>query len=137
MPETAFNEHYENDDSFYRFPMLHSELHIMRKDVDSFKIDVSELKHEVASVKSDVSELKSNVRILQNSVSDLKSDIRVLHSEVNDIKSDVRTLDTRIDGIDRRIDDIHQSQNKWFMLLGFLITAVPVAIVIIQSFIHK
>ena len=137
MPEAAFNEHYEKDDSLYRLPMLHSEVHILRKDVDALKIDVSELKHEVASIKSDVSELKSNVRILQNSVSDLKSDIRVLHSEVNDIKSDVRTLDTRIDGTDRRIDDIHQSQNKWFMLLGFLITAVPVAIAIVQSFIHK
>ena len=127
MPEHAINEQY-NDDFSYRFPMLHSEVHILRKDVDALKNNVSELKHEVAAVKSEVTELKSDVRILQNNVSDLKSDIRDLHSEVNNLNGDVRTLGTRLDGMDRRIDDIHQSQNKWFMLLGFLIAAVPIAI---------
>ena len=43
----------------------------------------------------------------------------------------------RIDGVDKRIDDLHQSQNKWFTLLGLLITIVPIAIAIIQSILKK
>ena len=134
MPEAAFNEHHENDDSFYRFPMLHSEVHILRKDVDALKNDVADIKRDITILKSDVSELKHSVADFRLEQQNIKSDLRDTKTE---LKGDIHSLCMCIDGIDKRIDDIHQSQNKWFMLLGFLIAAVPVAIAIVQSFIHK
>ena len=43
----------------------------------------------------------------------------------------------RIDSVEKRIDDLHHSQNIWFAVLGFFAAAVPVAIAIIQHIIAK
>ena len=124
MPEVAYKDTYEQEEFTYRIPMLRSEINIVRRDVDTLKTDTAELKHDTSSMKSELTELKSNVRIIQNDVTSLKSDVRD--------KGEVRTLGAKIEGIDKRIDDLHESQTKWFTLLGLLITIVPIAIAIIQ-----
>lgn len=43
-------------------------------------------------------------------------------------------LDKRIDTMDKRIDDIRQTQNLWFSIFGIIATVVPIAVVVIQSF---
>lgn len=133
MPDVAYKDTYELDEPVYRIPMLHSDVNILRRDVDTLKTNVSELKHDSHSVTADITELKSNVRILQNDSSTLKTDVRDLRVEVSDLKGDVRTLGARLDSMDRRIDDLHESQTKWFTLLGLLVTIVPIAIAIVQK----
>ena len=61
----------------------------------------------------------------------MKSDIKELRTEM---QGNVKTLSTQILEVHKRIDDTRDSQNKWFMLLGFLVTAVPIVVAIVQRF---
>ena len=45
------------------------------------------------------------------------------------------TLTTAINGLDKRIDDMHQSQTLWFTVFGILVAVVPIAVAVVQSFI--
>ena len=137
MSEAAYKEVYDAEEIMYRVPILRSDVNVMRRDVDTLKSDVTELKRDLSFVKSDITELKQNTRILQNDVSELKSDVKDLRVEVSELKGEVKTLGARLDGMGRRIDDIHESHTKWFTLLGLLITIVPIAIAIIQSILKK
>ena len=134
MPEVAYKDVYEQEEMMYRVPMLRSEVNILSRDVDTLKNDVAEMKRDISSLKSDVTELKHDVRILQTDVAELKSDVKDLRVEVSSIKVEFRA---RMDGMDKRIDDIHASQNKWFTLMGLLIAIVPIAIAIVQSLMSK
>ena len=134
MPEVAYKEAYEQEEFMYRVPMLRSEVNILSRDVDTLKNDVAEMKRDISILKSDVTELKHDVRILQSDVAELKSGMNDLRVEVNSMKVEFRT---RMDGMDRRIDDIQASQNKWFTLLGLLVAAVPIAIAVVQSLVSK
>ena len=133
MPDTAYKDAYDTEEISYRMPIIRSEITIIRRDVDAIKSGLTELKHDSSSTQSDITELKSNSRVLQNDVTSLKSDVRDLRVEVSDLKGDVRTLGARLDSMDRRIDDIHESQSKWFTLIGLLVTIVPIAIAIVQK----
>ena len=42
-----------------------------------------------------------------------------------------------MDGMDKRLDDMNKAQNGWFMVLGLLVTAVPIAVAVIQYFIKN
>lgn len=137
MPEVAVKEGYEHDGLTYRMPMLRSEVNILRRDVDGLKSDVAEVKRDISVLKSDVSQLKQDVRILQNDVFELKSDVKELRVQASDMKGEIRAFGARLDGMEKRIDDMHESQTKWFTLLGLLVAAVPVAVAIIQSLITK
>ena len=137
MPETTYKETFPPEETSYRLPFIRSDVNILQRDVETIKADVTDIKHDMTALKSDVNELKSTVRVQQNDISELKSDVKNMRVEISDLKGEVRTLGTRLDGMDRRIDDIHNSQNKWFTLLGLLITIVPIAIAIIQSIIRK
>lgn len=53
-------------------------------------------------------------------------------ASINDVKGDVKALNARVDGIDERLDDLRESQNKWFTLFGILIILVPIAVEIIS-----
>ena len=137
MPDTAYKDTYDTEEFSYRMPIIRSEINIIRRDVDSLKSSLTELKHDNSSIQSDITELKSNSRVIQNDVTSLKSDVRDLRVEVSDLKGDVRTLGARLDSMDRRIDDLHESQSKWFTLIGLLVTIVPIAIAVIQHMVGK
>ena len=98
---------------------------------------MSDLKHDVTSIKSEISELKKDVRILQSDVSELKSDMKNVHSEISDLKGDMRVMNAKIENLDKRLDDVTKSQNGWFMVLGFLIAAVPIVVAVFQHFVGR
>ncbi|MBR2207220.1 MAG: hypothetical protein IJ859_00250 [Synergistaceae bacterium] len=85
-----------------------------------------------ASVDKDIADLKRDVGILKNDVTELKTALVETRAE---LKGDINTLSARADGIDKRLDDMNNSQNKWFMVLGFLVAAVPIAVAVVQNFI--
>ena len=128
---------YEFENMNYRMPMLRSEVNIVRHDIDTLRTDVSELKKDTNIIKSEISELKKDVRILQSDASELKSDLKNIHIEINDLKGDLKVINARIDNMDKRFDDFAKSQNGWFMTIGFLVAAVPIAIAIVQHFIGR
>lgn len=74
---------------------------------------------------SEVNIMRKDIDTLKNDVADLKQDINVLKSELRETKAELKG---DILALNMRIDDLHQSQNKWFTLLGLLITIVPIAI---------
>ncbi len=61
--------------------------------------------------------------------------MKIVHTEVNDLKGDIKVMNTKIESLDKRLDDATKSQNSWFMVLGFLAAAVPIAVAIVQHFV--
>lgn len=57
-----------------------------------------------------------------------------IRSEINELKGENRVITARLDSVEKRIDDMHASQSKWFTLFGVLITGVPIVIALIQHF---
>ncbi|MBQ9566273.1 MAG: apolipoprotein A1/A4/E family protein [Synergistaceae bacterium] len=53
----------------------------------------------------------------------------------------INAVDARVDGLEKqfnkRFDDMGQTQNKWFMLLGILVAVVPIAVALIQGAMAK
>ncbi|MBQ9566238.1 MAG: hypothetical protein IJU98_11695 [Synergistaceae bacterium] len=45
--------------------------------------------------------------------------------------------DVRMDGFEKRLDDMKHSQKIWFTLLSILVAVVPIAVALIQSSIAK
>ena len=43
------------------------------------------------------------------------------------------TLTVAFNSLDKRIDDVRQSQNLWFTVFGIIFAVVPIAVVIVQS----
>ena len=60
--------------------------------------------------------------------------IKVLQEQLNHA---VDTLTVAINRNDTRIEDMHQSQTKWFMLLGVLVAVIPIAFALLQGAITK
>ena len=90
-------------------------------------------------------ENERRLSLLENQVSELRKDNQVLNTEIREMRAEIKgdkntfttqinSIEKQIDGINRRIDDMHQSQTKWFTLLGVLVAIVPIAIAVIQSF---
>ena len=144
MPETTQQLAY--------IPMIFPDADFSRSEINSLPIirsidkSVKELNQNfyehrhatdsrLANIENDVSGLKKDVTNLKNDVSELKADMKSVKSEIGELKGDVKTLFARVDGIDKRLDDMNSSQNKWFMVLGFLVAAVPIAIAVVQHFI--
>ena len=56
-------------------------------------------------------------------------------ASLTELRGEVKAINARIDGLDKRVDDLQQTQNRWFTLLGFLVTLVPIAVTLIQKFV--
>lgn len=104
------------------------------KDVREVKENLWAFKKETNSA---IAELRQDVSTLKGEVSALKTDVSVLKADVSLLKGDVRSLGVRMDGFDKRLDDLHQSQNRWFTLLGILVAAVPIAVALVQGFMTR
>ena len=146
MPETTQQVAY--------IPMIFPDADFSRSEINSLPIiqsidkSVKELKqnfyehqrvtdHRLSNLESDVSNFKKSVDTLQSNVSELKSDMKVVHLEINNLKGDMKVMNTKIENLDKRFDDFTKSQNSWFMVLGFLIAAVPIAIATLQYFVGR
>ena len=86
----------------------------------------------LSNLESEVSTLKQDNRAINLQISDMRGDIKALSSHVDSIE---KQIEKQFDGINRRIDDMNQSQMKWFSLLGLLVAIVPIVLSIISSFI--
>ena len=83
--------------------------------------------------------------LLENQLSELKNINQALSTEIKEMRAEIKgdkntfiaqinSIEKQIDGTNRRIDDMHQSQTKWLTLVGVMVAIVPIAITIIQSF---
>ena len=109
----------------------------VRDDVYAQQKEINKLTGDVNVLKSDVAILKRDVQGLKEDVQDLKEDTRSLKSDVSEIKGDAKSLFTHIDGIDKRIDDIHHSQTIGFTIIGLLIAVSSILIPVILAFLQK
>ena len=138
MPDVAYrDEMAERDYSVLSIGMIRSDVNVTRRDVDALKGGMADIKRDVRTLKGDVDGLNKDVAVLKQDVSTLKQDVAVLKDDVSELKGNVKVLGVRMDGLDKRIDDLSQSQNKWFMLLGLLVAVVPVVVALIQGMIAR
>ena len=144
MPGMAYDETVGTIVRDHRPPsaeMLRSDVNVIARDVGTLKEDVAGLKRDVRTLKNDLTDVKGKVSAIESQLLELKGDLREAKVE---LKGDMKALWARMDGsdkqiyaLDKRIDDLHQSQTKWFMLLGLLVAVVPLAIAVVQSFMTR
>ena len=72
--------------------------------------------------------------VVEKNLAEHKSIASEIRSEIRELAGESRVLTARLDSVEKRIDDMHASQSKWFTLFGVLITAVPIVIAVIQHF---
>ena len=77
-------------------------------------------------------ETKGDIQALRN---EIKGDIKTLDARlegaIDTLSVAINKVDTRMDGLEKRIDDIHQAQSRNLALWGLIIT---VAVALIQHF---
>ena len=75
---------------------------------------------------------------IKASVNDVRADVRVLSERLDE---KFNSLSTRIDGLEKRIDDPHHSNNKWLAVFGVLFAAAavvaPVVANVVQYYLTK
>ena len=143
MPETTQQIAY--------IPMIFPDADFSRSEINSLPLiqsidkSVKELKHGLyehqRTTDNRLANLENNVSGLKNDAANLKNDVIGLKTELSETRAElsgeIKTLSARVDGIDKRLDDMNKSQNGWFMVLGFLVAAVPVAIAVVQHFVGR
>ncbi len=71
----------------------------------------------------------------------LEGKVKVLEERldhaVDTLTMAINRNDVRMDGFEKRLDDMKHSQNIWFTLLSILVAVVPIAVALIQSSIAK
>ena len=80
--------------------------------------------------------------VMEKNFAELRAEIRTGFSE---LRGEVRRLDEKIDfkteGLEKRIDDLHQSHNKWFAVFGILFSiatiVAPVAVAVVQYYLTR
>ena len=96
--------------------------------------DKAEYKEEIANAK-----FQSLERLLDERFGKLEAIIEKntarQEGAISELKGENRAVNVRLDGLEKRIDDLQQTQNRWFTLLGILITVVPLVITLIQKFV--
>ena len=99
------------------------------------KLNMAEQKAMNESLNAKIDNVNESLNAKIDGVrNELKGDIRVLQEQLNHA---VDTLTVAINRNDTRIEDMHQSQTKWFMLLGVLVAVIPIAFALLQGAITK
>lgn len=75
--------------------------------------------------------------IVEKNLAEHRAITSEIRTDIREMQGENRLLSTRLDGLEKRIDDMNANQSKWFTLLGVLVAAVPIAIAIIQNFVMK
>ena len=75
--------------------------------------------------------------IVEKNLAEHRAITSEIRTDIREMQGENRLLSTRLDGLEKRIDDMNANQSKWFTLLGVLVAAVPIAIAIIQNFMMK
>ena len=144
MPETAQQIAY--------IPMIFPDADFSRSEINSLPLiqsidkSVKELKqnfyehardnrHEFDSLNKEITNLKSDFVEMRSEANGLKQDFTEVKGEIKTLNARLDGVDKRFDGMDKQLDDMTKTQNGWFMVLGFLVAAVPVAVAIVQHFV--
>ena len=94
--------------------------------------DKAEYKEEIANAK-----FQSLERLLDERFAKLEAIIEKntarQEGTISELKGENRAVNVRLDGLEKRIDDLQQTQNRWFTLLVILITVVPLVIMFLQK----
>ena len=107
-----------------------SENEFVRKDV--YEADQRALMAEIKLGNAEILKKIDQLAIEVNGRIDVLSE--KLEHTTDSLTIAILDLDKRIDTMDKRIDDIRQTQNLWFSIFGIIATVVPIAVVVIQSF---
>ena len=130
VPQNIFDLHIQNikeratsDRELFdeRFEKLQA---IMEKNLSEYKAIASEINGKIEVLNE---KIENNKVYFDEKIEHVTDTLTVAINDTN----------TRIDDTNKRIDDMNASQNKWFMLFGILMTVVPIAVAIIQSFVGK
>ena len=85
----------------------------------------------MAEVKAMFAELRAEIRVLDKKIDNVDEKLTASNQATNE----------KISGIEKRFDDLKESQNKWFTVFGILFTAAaiiaPVAVAVVQHFMTK
>ena len=94
--------------------------------------DKAEYKEEIANAK-----IQSLERLLDEKFAKLEAIIEKnaarQEGAISELKGENRAINARLDGLEKRIDDLQQTQSRWFTLLGILITIAPIVVALIQK----
>ena len=100
----------------------------------------AEMKGEMQAFKNEINgnmqafkkEINGNIQALRN---EMKGEVKTLDARlegaIDTLSVAINKVDTRMDGLEKRIDDIHQAQSRNLALWGLIIT---VAVALIQHF---
>ena len=77
---------------------------------------------------------------MKSTVNEIRGEIKVLDKKIDNVKEkltgSINGTNERIDGLEKRFDDMKEHQNKWFTVFGILFSAAaiiaPIAVAIIQ-----
>lgn len=97
--------------------------------------DKADYKEEIANAK-----FQSLERLLDERFAKLEAIIEKntarQEGAIIELRGEDRAINARLDSLEKRIDDIQQTQSRWFTLLGILITVVPILVTLIQKFVN-
>ena len=105
---------------------------VIDKNMAEVKNMFSELRNEMKNVRNELRSEINNIR------AELRAEIRILDEKLT---ASNQATNEKISGIEKRFDDLKESQNKWFTVFGILFTAAaiiaPVAVAVVQHFMTK
>ena len=129
---------------------------ILEKDYVSqkiFDIQIEDIKYRTNAERERVDDrIARNQAVIDKNMAEVKAMFADIRSEIKSVDQKVDRLDEkftillhgtneRITGLEKRFDDMKESQNKWFTVFGILFTAAaiiaPVAVAVVQHFMGK
>ena len=96
------------------------------------------MEKNLAEYKVMMKEVNGRIDVLDEKIEHMAKNLDEKIEHVTDtLTVAINGLGERMDGLEKRIDDVHQSQALWFTLFGVLVAVVPIAVAVVQSFITK
>lgn len=125
-------------------PMYIPDIDFQNGEINSFPI-IKSIDKSVKDIKENLYEHRrenqSEFKEVKKDIADLKSENTVIHTEIHDtksnmgeIKGEIKVLNAQIVEIKQQLEITRDNQNKWFMVLGFLFSALTVAFSVLAFF---
>ena len=139
--ETLLQKKTFNDDTYefaYTNPyVLRGDINVLQRSFENLDKNVDDLKNNITKIQNDISSINQNVALNMKNISDIKDDMRELRDWKTEVMLLIQKQDSRIDAMEKRFDDMNQSQNKWFTVFGLLFALAPLVAVLLQNLITK
>ena len=124
------------DDKLDRFQaIMEKNFAEMRSMISEFRVELKGVQGDIKAldkkVEGEIKELRGEIKALDKKVD---GDIKELRGEIKALDQKIDGVNVRVDSVEKRIDDLHQSHNKWFALFGILFTIITIATSILAFF---